>query len=496
MKKALCLFLAVLLTISFSACQDGGQQEKHSIQTETTESTDNAGPSTTKKENVSNKQPDTCTTHRWGEWATNKLPTCNAAGTQIRTCRDCGQEEKKSVPKTTHEESGWIVTTKATANKSGKKHIVCLICNAELQTAVIPATGESHTHNALSPVVTQKPTCTQPGEVTKYCTCGQIMGTETLSPKHAIVTTDAVAATCGGEGWTSSEYCGMCGKVFKESQVIPQLTDHTPVIDAAVAATCTQAGSTQGSRCSACGTILQMPQTLPKIDHKFVNGICACGMRRPSEGLSFTADGTVCSGIGNCTDSVVVIPETYNGKKVTGIAAQAFMNNTTIEEIYIPDTVKHVGEKAFYNAVNLRVVRLSDNMDRLYEGVFGQCTSLKEITIPKRLTQIGTDCFAGCTNLKKVTMTDVTQILSGAFADCSSLTSLSLPATLQLIAAGAFSNCGFEEVTYKGSQKMFFASNWQWHWCSGDAVTIHCTDVDVIYYIVGGTYEVRPKDAS
>lgn len=467
MKKSITLILCFALCLSFAACRDKSPE---------------AGVT----------PGDPYCVHQWCPWITQITPTCTALGSQMRSCLNCGKEEKKALPKINHKESDWIVKTKATDDKPGVKCTVCLNCDEQIQTAEIPAGTADHTHKLLNRTITKHPTCTESGIVNLSCFCGYSMGTETLPAKHKIVTTERIEATCGREGWTESEYCSACYKVFRESQMIPQLPNHTPVTIPAVAATCTKPGATQGSECSSCGSYLQIPQSVPKLAHKFTNGVCACGMKRPSEGLSFriSGKGYSVSGMGSCTDSEVVIPETYNGKEVIAIDAQAFMDNTSIRGIYIPDTVKTVGEKAFCNVGNLQSVRLSEKMTHLSESVFENCVSLKEIDIPDNLGVIYENCFAGCTALKKVNMNDVSWIRSGAFSGCTSLTQLTLSISLRTIEEGAFTDCGLKEITYRGSRALFVDVDLQWYW-SDQSVKIHCVNSEVIYS-PGGHYSYWP----
>lgn len=47
------------------------------------------------------------------------------------------------------------------------------------------------------------------------------------------------------------------------------------------------------------------------------------------------------------TDGNLIIPAAANGKKVTSIVKEAFMDNANIKTVYIPDTVTYVGDYAF-----------------------------------------------------------------------------------------------------------------------------------------------------
>ncbi len=54
--------------------------------------------------------------------------------------------------------------------------------------------------------------------------------------------------------------------------------------------------------------------------------------------------------------SSVEVPGWYNGMPVTGIGAGAFMGNTTIVSVSLPDTVTELGAQAFKNCTSLKDV--------------------------------------------------------------------------------------------------------------------------------------------
>ena len=71
----------------------------------------------------------------------------------------------------------------------------------------------------------------------------------------------------------------------------------------------------------------------------------------PSEGLEYgiNNDGQSyeVTGIGECEDTALVIPQTYNGLPVTSIGACAFENCTGLISVTIPDSVTSIGRYAF-----------------------------------------------------------------------------------------------------------------------------------------------------
>ena len=69
-----------------------------------------------------------------------------------------------------------------------------------------------------------------------------------------------------------------------------------------------------------------------------------------------TSSTTVCLVRYDGNEAVVKIPETYQGKTVTEIAPDAFLNNTTITSIDLPDTIEVIGARAFKGCTNLRTM--------------------------------------------------------------------------------------------------------------------------------------------
>lgn len=74
----------------------------------------------------------------------------------------------------------------------------------------------------------------------------------------------------------------------------------------------------------------------------------------------------------------VVIPDTYNGKRVTGIH-WAFATRDKIKSIVIPDTVTYISANAFNRCASLESIVIPASVTKIEEGAFSLCDSLREI---------------------------------------------------------------------------------------------------------------------
>ena len=95
----------------------------------------------------------------------------------------------------------------------------------------------------------------------------------------------------------------------------------------------------------------------------------------------------------------VTIPETIEGMPVKYIGNEAFMDNSEIRSVLLPEGLVSIGSSAFMN-----------------------CTSITHVDIPDNVSGIGVSAFRNCSSLTEVIFgTDVNKIHSSAFRDCVSL---------------------------------------------------------------------------
>ena len=153
-----------------------------------------------------------------------------------------------------------------------------------------------------------------------------------------------------------------------------------------------------------------------------------------SDGLGYTV-----TGIGEVTDTDIVIPDTHEGLPVTGIASWAFRGNTNITSVYIPDSVITFGFGVCLDCTNLTSIRFPSSIKVILGSFCSNCSNLVKVNIPDSVTSIGNSAFNGCSSLTSIIIPDgVTSIDDSAFKYCTSLTSVTIPINVTSIGKDAF----------------------------------------------------------
>ncbi len=218
----------------------------------------------------------------------------------------------------------------------------------------------------------------------------------------------------------------------------------------------------------------------------------------PSKGLEFVVksyEDNTCTvmGLGSCTDTVVVIPETSpEGATVVEISTYAFENRSNLRKVILPDTVTEIGLGAFAGCMSLEYVHLPEGVTRIANEAFADCTKLTDLVIPASVTSIERDAFirAGIKRLRiadldawcripfksewanpmkvaskiyieevepvHITLPAGVDLSDYAFNHCTSLVSVTIPMNVEYIRAYAFYECkNLSAITYEGTAEQW-----------------------------------------
>lgn len=135
----------------------------------------------------------------------------------------------------------------------------------------------------------------------------------------------------------------------------------------------------------------------------------------------------------------VSIPETINGLRVEEIADYAFMNDSNLSVISLPDGLQTIGMSAF-RGTGLSRVSLPETVTSVGDFVFSACEKLTGAAWSP-LAEVPAGAFYGDRALMIITWAEgITQIGRSALEGCLSVTELTLPDSVESIGAAAFRN--------------------------------------------------------
>ena len=188
-----------------------------------------------------------------------------------------------------HELGDWVERSKPTCTQKGYKSKYCTKCQQPIETEEIAALGHDYKVDEASK---RAPTCEAKGFEKKVCSrCGDEQFEEPAALGHVDANNDkkcdrcgatvdpcanghdyedkVIEPTCENKGKTVHT-CKRCKKSFEDSET-PAL-GHDIVTDPAEEATCQKEGKTEKKYCKreGCGKVFTESKTLPKVDHQGV----------------------------------------------------------------------------------------------------------------------------------------------------------------------------------------------------------------------------------
>ena len=236
---------------------------------------------------LGNRSDENCQ-HTWSEWKTILEATTTEVGVRVRSCADCGAEEREEIPvlpEPGHEHEYLTEEISPTCTEGGYTRHTCSGCGDSYVDSDTKPLGHEYTAVVTEPtcveegfttytcsrcgdeyvedytdviehgwnewVVVQEPTTEAEGLRERQCnTCGatETEAVDKLEPGHSHdYDTETVEPTCTEQGYTV--YTCECGHSYREGYVEPSGHNY---VEEVVKATCTEGGHTIFT-CSACG---------------------------------------------------------------------------------------------------------------------------------------------------------------------------------------------------------------------------------------------------
>lgn len=273
-------------------------------------------------------------------------------------------------------------------------------------------------------------------------------------------------ATCMQEG-LKTRTCKFCTE--SQQMTIPK-ADH-------VAGEYGANATSHWKECTVCHTHLD-PE-----EHVFENSLCSvCGYdERGSSMLQYKLSGDksyyTVTGVSVIAPARLVIPETYLGRPVSEIAANAFSGQKSLLSVSIPENMLIIGDRAFSDCVRLSGIEIPAGVLTLGDGLFSGCTALGKITvaeenesyasldgvlydkaltqflhvpaalggkvrIPETVEEIGNGAFSGVKGVTEIELASGLKRIEGnAFRGCAALETLIIPETVIHFGKGMLSGC-------------------------------------------------------
>lgn len=164
----------------------------------------------------------------------------------------------------------------------------------------------------------------------------------------------------------------------------------------------------------------------------------------PSLAYRSNSDGTcTLTGIGSVSACEIVVPAVSpDGDSVTAIADRAFVGNTTLRRVSLPETISELGFGCFYGCTALVEIALPAGVAAVPDYAFCDCAALARVKLPEGITAIGENAFSGCRSLAAVSLPDsLLTIGAGAFSGCIGLSAVTVPQNVTGVAGEAFRGC-------------------------------------------------------
>ena len=353
------------------------------------------------------------TDHIWDPGKVTQNATCTAKGIKTFTCTVCNSTRIEEIPATGHKNKITKFAKKASCKSDGYTgDIYCQDCGVILEEGnVIPKS--EHTWNAGE--VTKPATCTGEGTKTYICTGCGIIKTEIIpSTGHgATEVRNKKEATCAESGYTGDVYCTICNQKISSGKVVSK-TDHTWDSGSITKQPTTAEEGIKTYTCNNCG--LTRNETIAKL--KPQKATPGKSVKNPSSNGVYKVlkDGQSVEFTKPLSKRATIkVPDTIKVDgiicKVTGIAANAFKNNTSLKNVTIGKNVTTVGTNAFYGCKNLTKVSGGNSIVKFGDRAFANCGNLGSITIPGSVRSIGKQAFYNCKKLRSITIK--TSALSG-----------------------------------------------------------------------------------
>ena len=141
------------------------------------------------------------------------------------------------------------------------------------------------------------------------------------------------------------------------------------------------------------------------------------------------------------------------------IEANAFRDNTSLQEVVFSEGLEYIGADAFRGCINLEKIELPDTVTEIKDRAFLNCKKIKSFTMPSSVENLeGNDFFAGCTSLMNIELGNIKSLgfhcFNGVPAD-----KLIIPKSCIKISSQAFTNSNIKQIIVEDGNEKYKVEN-------------------------------------
>ena len=240
--------------------------------------------------------------------------------------------------------------------------------------------GSNHEHAWDNGTVTKEATCSEPGETTYSCDCGDTYKEDIAKISHTesdwIVVTEVVGATNG----LQHKVCTVCGVELATEEIYPEVVASGKLSDATI-------------EWKIIGTTL------------YVSG--------DGEIPNFLNIPTSGDELKEWQDYYSMVEKIVIGDGITKIGDRNFALFEKTKEVVLADTVEEIGIQSFYWNKALENLDLNQ-VTKLGRTSFSQCDNLSKVVIPGTIKNIPTGCFSGADGICEIFIEEGVESISNA----------------------------------------------------------------------------------
>lgn len=256
-----------------------------------------------------------------------------------------------------------------------------------------------HEHEFTS-AVTKEATCSEPGETTYSCDCGDTYKEDIAKISHTESDWIVVAEVVGATNGLQHKVCTVCGVELATEEIYPEVVASGKLTDATI-------------EWKIIGTTLYVSGT----------GAIPDFSQSPAYNEVYP-DKYPIESFRDWQPYYKLIEKIVIEDGITKIGKNNFVSFKNTKEVIFSDSVVELGEMAFYGS-GLENIDFN-NINKLGKLAFSNSHNLKSVVIPGTIKNIPVSCFYYCNNLTEIYIDEGVESISQGALDVSNGQSLTI----------------------------------------------------------------------